>query len=268
MAGIIREARSIYKALEKVKKDQEKLINVQRDCGRDVSKMPSPDEVLNGRLGEQLEEFRKICEIAVQLRDIAEETGLIRTGHVVSDDNPKLDGKYAMITIRPKDGAYTLEEFHLYLLTYLKKPYFLGGVYAFEQLGTDILTIGKGWHVHIVCKLKPYVQFQELKRDLEKCMPGKLGETYTLQVGESDDGGKKKRVRKFLERRSDLEYALNYLDGDKHDDSKDAAVSLNTQWRLAMDLEDRFTWGEKVDFRMAITESSTGVGDCIVEEAD
>lgn len=273
MAGIIREARDIYKYLAKVKKDHEKFLTCLRDQGVDTTNATTVEEIMEGRLDEKLNEFEEICKIAVKLRNIAVDTGLIadKSGDGV-EDNPKLNGKYAMITIRPIEGAYTLEEFHIYLLTYLKKSYFLGGKYAFEQVGEDILSIGKGWHVHIVCKLKDYVQFQELERDIAKCIPGYVkpgseGNTkYIFQVGEKNDGSKK-RVRKFLERQRDLEYCLNYIDGDKHDADKEQAVSLNTQWRMAMDIEDVYTWGENVDFRRAaLPESSTKVGECIVEE--
>lgn len=279
MAGIIREARDIYKGMEKKKKEYMKRLDVIRDqCGKEPD-MPSVQEFMEGELNTKCEEFRQICEIAVRLRDIAIDTGLVcNKDGGDNNDNPRLEGKYAMITIRPEEGAFTLEEFHLYLLTYLKKSYFLGGVYTFEQLGEDVLTIGKGWHVHIVCKLKPYVQFQELERDVEKCIPGyvspkKLKENpglktkYLFQVGESGDN--KKRPRKFLNTHRDLEYCLNYLDGEKHDVEKALAVARNEDWRLAMDLEQRYTWGENIDFReRALPESSTRVGECLIEEVN
>lgn len=263
MAGIIREARDIYKSLKKAKAKYENDQAFAKDMGLNTSGNPTVDEWYNLRLTDKMNEFRQICEIAVQLRDVAIETGLVHNAdNDDDDDNPRLQGKYAMITIRPAEGIYGLKDFHIYLLCLLKKAYFLGGVYAFEQTGEDIASLGKGWHVHVVCKLKKYVQFQELKRDVEKCIPGTLGESYTLQVGD--------KRRKFLSKQRDLEYCLNYVTGHKYDSSKEPAVSLNTQWRLAMDLQDLYSWGEAIMAPQisAFPESSTMVGECIVEEAD
>lgn len=256
MSGIVREAKEIRKAIAKRKKAVEKQIQMSMDQGIDPGY--TIDEALKTVEQQHLEEFAAVCELAVKLRDIAVSTGFVQSRETIEGPE-RLDGKYAMITIRPKEGEYDLEHFHIYLLAWLKKKYFLGGVYTFEQCGEDTLTMGKGWHVHIICKLKPYVQFQELKRDVERCIPGVINESYTFEVGNEK--------RKFLSTKRDLEYCLNYIEGDKHNDDKVAAVNINNEWRRAMNLQRIYTWGDKVyNKECDLLESSPVAESVTIEE--
>lgn len=228
--------------MEKRKKDFHKQLQACIDQG--IEPGYTLEECIGNDLEREINRFKEECKIALRLRDVAMEVGLIKS---TSPQPLKLEGgwvgKYCLITIRPPHGS-CFTTFRLGVERYVKRPYFLNGEYAFEQCGENEDEIGNGFHVHILARVKEYCQFKELNRDVHKDIQG----DFMFQVG-SDK-------KKFLRTQTDLEFCQNYIRGDKHDDAKRAAVSWNAEWRAMNALEDIYIFNN---------ESSTMV---VVEEVD
>lgn len=168
-------------------------------------------------------EFRDQCKMAVALREIAMEEGLIKkqtseSGTPMLEDSPALGDRYALITIRPEPGT-CLVYFEKAVSEFMERPWVLGAEWHFEQTGTDESTWGDGFHVHIVAKCKKSIRVTEITQ----CAAKDFECRHTIQIGNDR--------KKFLKTERDLEYALNYIRGDKHDEDKEDAVALNEEWR-------------------------------------
>lgn len=84
-------------------------------------------------------EFREILKIAQELHTDYVETTMSQTCN------------WFFITIRPDVTKITFEEFKIIVLEkYLKRKCFKEFTLSFEQKGTDLDTIGNGFHCHIV----------------------------------------------------------------------------------------------------------------------
>jgi len=231
MAGIIREAKEIRRFLEKRKKEYEKNIMLGLDYGCTL------DERLEVDMEDAIQKFKKDCQIAMRLRDVAIEVGLMKKPALPTIENNRLVGKHCLMTIRPDNGT-DFATFKHDVETFTKRCYLLNGEYAFEQCGECEEELGNGFHVHILAQVKNYVQFQELKRDVHKDVRGQ----FMFQVGNDR--------HKFLKTETDLEYCRNYIRGDKHNEDKVAACLLNDTWRAMNNLNEIYYFNN---------ESSTAV---------
>lgn len=240
MSGIIREAKEIYKRMEKRKAEFRKQLQLAQDNGLDPGF--TLENCTSKDLEREITRFKEECKIALQLKQAAMEVGLIR-----APPTPQIEGglvgKYCLITIRPPDGTCFFN-FKTEVERYIKRPYFISGEYAFEQCGENAEDVGNGFHVHILACVKDYVQFKELNRDVHKDVSG----DFMFQVGNEK--------KKFLRTQTDLEFCQHYIRGDKHNDAKRAAISWNAEWRAMNALDDLYVFNN---------ESSTMV---VVEEAD
>lgn len=222
MAGIIREAKEINRYLEKRKKEAMKGWQLAVDQG--IEPGYTVEELLARDMDIAIERFKRECTLAVKLRDVAIEVGMIRSSTPTIGHSAKLVGRYCFISLRPAPGA-CFATFRYDVERFTRRGLFISGEYAFEQIGTSEDELGNGFHAHILAKVKDYVQFKEINRDAHADIRGE----FTIQVGDDK--------YKFLRTERDLEYCQNYIRGDKHDDSKVAACLLNDTWRAMNNLE-------------------------------
>lgn len=230
MSGLIVTAKSFQTILKKKKLDIAREIERFKEHGIDPGY--TLEDAMENELNKVAEDFRMQCRLAVKLRNIAMEEGLIKNdgdGTPRLEDSPALIGQYCLITVRPVAGT-CLVYFEKAIATFMERPFIIGAEYHFEQVGTTPETMGDGFHCHMILHTKSSKRANEIMKDLR----GDLECECSIQMGK--EIGKKKYY--FLKTEKDLEYALNYIRGDKHDDEKTDAVELNSEWRRINMLED------------------------------
>lgn len=226
MAGLIVTAKAFQTLLKKKEKDIRKMIDGAKDQGIDPGF--TVEEYMEGEMDRIAEEFRMQCRLAMKLKKVAEEEGLIKSndnGTPRLEDSPVLKDKYAMITIRPAEGT-CLVYFEKAVANFMDRPWILGAEYHFEQTGDSYEELGEGFHVHMVVKCKSSIRVTEILKHIAADFDCR----YSVQIGNNRN--------KFLKNERDLEYALNYIRGDKHEESKEAAVEMNEEWRTINGLKD------------------------------
>lgn len=220
MAGLIVTSKAFFKQMEKKRKEAIRSIQVFEDNG--INPGYTLDDVMDGEINRIKEEFRMQCRLAVELRKVAEEEGLIKSQDDRTpklEDSPTLGDRYALITMRPEDGT-CLVWFEQALNDLQHQPWIKNAEYHMEQVGDTDETLGNGFHAHMVCKVTKTKRAGDIVKDLVKHFePVRV----MIQIGNNKN--------KFLKTERDLEYALNYVRGDKHNDNKEAAVELNEDWR-------------------------------------
>lgn len=152
---------------------------------------------------------------------------LIRAKIMKSNDD-KLKDKWALITLRPEPDSCSLGNFIIDIHKLCKKKLILQCKYAFEQTGTDDNTKGKGFHCHILAKLRNNTNVQHI---IAACNFIKYN--CIIQVGN-------KSGRKFIPNKTELEWCENYINGDKHNDSKTQATIIDKIWRKENNIEDLY----------------------------
>lgn len=76
---------------------------------------------------------------------------------------PKKEKQSYMITVRPNDTKIDLIDFIQKVNSLTSRKCFLEGSYSFEQKGTCVDDLGKGFHVHIVAKMSQASKGQVLR---------------------------------------------------------------------------------------------------------
>lgn len=236
MAGLIITAKALQNKMDKYKKDilarQAAFESMGHDSGMDLNKM------LEQEMDKMVADFRLQCKLAVKLRDVAIEEGLIQPpktqGTPMLEDSPLLSGLYALITIRPAPGS-CLVFFETRVAQWMERPYIIGAEYVFEQVGEDEETMGEGFHAHAVVHLKKSTRAGAIAKDITGDMEPMA---CLVQIGE--DPAKHSKPKKFLKTQRDLEWSLNYIRGDKHNPEKADAVAVNEMWRKLNGLQERY----------------------------
>lgn len=202
MSGLIMTAKAFQKQL----KDRKKQIARDMDAGLDFGM--TMDEVLNAEMDRIAEDFRLQCRLAVKLKKIAEEEGLIKTEDRTPklEDSPTLVGQFCMITVRPVEGT-CLVYFEKAIATFMERPFIIGAEYHFEQVGTTPETMGNGFHCHMILHTKSSKRANDIMKDLRS----DLECVCSIEMGK--EIGKKKYY--ILKTERDLEYALNYIRGGR-----------------------------------------------------
>lgn len=169
----------------------------------------------------ELEKIKKdIIPKYFELKNLLEEEGVIRK------DNDGLEGKWAMITLRPEPGVCKIHTFINDCSKFFGKALFLEKSYVFEQTGKTIEEAGQGFHCHGIVKCKNYVNVKDITTAYTF-----IPYNCILQIGS-------KTGKKFLHSQKDLEFARNYINGNKFNDEKMKAVEIDKIWRADLKLKD------------------------------
>jgi hypothetical protein len=125
--------------------------------------------------------------------------------------------KRFFITIRPDDKRVSFELFRTKVLDYLSRKCFVGYTAQFEQKGVSEETLGEGFHVHIVAKMKQRSK-PEVLRDTLSSWKGWIEEGWIagncIQVEISSNG--EALIQNYLiEYKSDDEHKMLTLEWDE-----------------------------------------------------
>lgn len=129
------------------------------------------------------------------------------------------------VTIRPPDGS-DFGIFKQQVNCYIQSKTINQYEYSYEQTGESEDNLGHGFHVHmcIWSNLSPSHMIRDAVAKFIGC-----------QVKIGNDFSKKLHTQK------DLNQWRNYIRGDKHNESKDPAVLMNTLWRTEQNLDDLYS---------------------------
>lgn len=160
----------------------------------------------------------------MELEAVLKECNIIK-----KDNSTPIEGRYCMITLRPEEGAVNLHRFIFDVKELAHKNLFNKGEWVFEQSGETEEEAGKGFHAHMLMSVKDYVQVKDI---LNACKFIKYN--CMIQVG-------RKTGQKFIRGEKDLNFATNYIRGDKHDASKEIKVNIDKLWRPKKGIEEIYT---------------------------
>lgn len=192
---------NFYTAAVRLQKDIDKNLKVAMKT-RDIDFTRNPEEC--AKLKAHYEDmhmgyFRNHCRLGIQMmlayREIAEEEGLIEAAP---------SKQTFFITIRPKDASIDFPTFMKKVQTFVNRACFIEYSYSFEQKGENMDELGRGFHVHIVARMKQKSKGQVIRDTLStfkdicepQCVdvkicknPDSVIEGYLLNY-ESEDGHK------------------------------------------------------------------------------
>jgi len=166
------------------------------------------------------EKMKLTCKLMVIVKEERKLAGL--DNEESSSDNPVLTDKYwYLLTVRPPHDI-CFGTFSNRIELFVNRTMISSAEYSYEQTGESLDELGKGFHCHLVLH-SPYA-------------PSKLLEIINKDfVGWHSVVGKDSQ--KYLKCKRDLEFARNYIRGEKHNDSKKPAVLMNTAWREKLKLK-------------------------------
>lgn len=139
---------------------------------------------------------------------------------ICNDPTEKLSERHVFITLRPEENTCCLQTFMYHCEQFFKKNLFINSEWVFEQTGKTELEQGKGFHCHGIAIVKNYVAVKDIIKAYEF-----IPYNCILQIGRKDS------KTKFITNERDLDYARNYIRGDKHNDEKEKAVIIDKIWR-------------------------------------
>jgi len=160
------------------------------------------------------DKFKRICARVNDMNKIIE-----------SFKEDKLKNYWYLITIAPDKDKWILPTFIQKVKELCERKVFLEWEYCFEQKGETELDIGLNYHSHIVCESKYLAMniLEKMKNLLPNCV---------IKIGNDKC--------KYLKFESDVTFAKNYIRGDKHKKSKEAAVLMDSVWRIKNNLHNLY----------------------------
>lgn len=149
--------------------------------------------------------------------------------------------EYYLITLTPGMGV-DIERFKQLVERFVNRKFVRGYVYAFEQSGEVEEAMGKNPHVHIIVRQKKHYGRSKIKQYVDETF-------HSLYKPEGLKGNSIKPQFadvKCLKSATVNTQVENYLDGNKKDDSKHAAVELNGKWRTLYGIDQSYKGGDLV----------------------
>jgi len=202
----------MYKAAEAVEnamiKERKRINVMQQNIGFDDLKKA---ELIADAEEHAYDKFKRICARVTEISKIIGES-----------KEEKVKNFWYLITINPDKSKWVLHSFVNYIKELICSKYFIRAEFVFEQKGINLLTIGENYHCHIVCESKYYSA--EILRHLNK------NANSMIQIG--------KPGHKYLKFESDIEFAKNYIRGDKHNKDKEPAIAMDAIWRKNENLDE------------------------------
>lgn len=149
--------------------------------------------------------------------------------------------EYYLITLTPGMGV-DIERFKQLVERFVNRKFVRGYVYAFEQSGEVEEAMGKNPHVHIIVRQKKHYGRSKIKQYVDETF-------HSLYKPEGLKGNSIKPQFadvKCLKSTTVNTQVEKYLEGDKKDDSKHAAVELNGKWRTLYGIDQSYKGGDLV----------------------
>lgn len=148
---------------------------------------------------------------------------------ICSSDDESLQGRFALITLRPEENTVSLSAFKNDIKKLVDKSLFLDYHYVLEQTGKSEEEMGRGFHTHILAKLKKHTNVQHITTACNF-----IKYNCIIQVGS-------KNGKKFLKTKNDYDYCMNYIQGEKHNKEKEAAVQIDKIWRVRNEIQSIYS---------------------------
>lgn len=217
MAGLLKFGRDMRKELEK---RVAREIKANADCGTNYDEK----EIYQHNKERLLAEIKNDCLLALEIRSILEETGMM------SKQSTKISGNWMWITLRPADEhKHRFADFrNLVENTYLNRAMFLDKIWVWEQKGETPETIGKGYHVHILANMRKGLMktqaIKDTKSTFNKWLNGEVPDAFVeIEYVRSEDH---------------YNNICAYIQGYKKDDWKEPACILDPEWRTSKGLKN------------------------------
>lgn len=179
------------------------------------------EELYNKALNNNIKQFESNCRLGIQLmmkfKEIAIDEGLT--------PNNLVKQTY-FITIRPDTSSITFYDFYNKVSEYLNRKCFIEYTCSFEQKGTCNETIGTGFHVHIIAKMKQRSK-GEVLRDTQRTFKNSTSANcIQVDVLKSEEDLHKTKS-----------YILEYTSDDGH---KMPTKEWDEAWRLQWGLQSSY----------------------------
>lgn len=127
--------------VNKAKKDAMKFANAMEECGKDYKE--EYQKIYQSALDSEMKKFEEYLEFSSRLHE----------RYLEVCGSAKGDREY-FITIRPDTTMCEFIDFRMKVEKFLERKCFISYTYSFEQKGECLEDLGKGFHVHIVAKMK------------------------------------------------------------------------------------------------------------------
>lgn len=179
------------------------------------------DELYNKAVDKNIKQFESNCRLGIQLmmkfKEIAADEGLTQ--------NDSIKQTY-FITVRPDTSSISFHDFYKKVSDYLNRKCFIEYTCSFEQKGTDNNSLGQGFHVHIIAKMKQRSK-GEVLRDTQRTFKQSTS-ANCIQVD----------ILKTTEDKNKTEsYILEYTSDDGH---KMPTKEWDEAWRLQWGLQSSY----------------------------
>lgn len=149
------------KAARKIKSDYEKNPMVSQEV-IDTLAIKTYDNVLN----DKADTIERLCEM-LEDPDNRYANAMQRLVGIISNKSANIQTKQSyMITIRPDHTKIDFFDFKQHVEQFVTRKCFVEYKYSFEQKGTDPMSLGHGFHVHIVAKMKQRSKSEVLRDTL------------------------------------------------------------------------------------------------------
>lgn len=136
------------------------------------------------------------------------------------EDKPSKEDTGYFITIRPDDSKVSFDDFKDKIMKLLQRACFVEYDMSFEQAGKVVSDIGKGFHCHIVAKMKQRSK-GEVLRDLERTFATWINDGLIASncIDVCTTKNRKELTSKYL---------IQYVSDDDH---KAATKDIDSLWR-------------------------------------
>lgn len=134
--------------VNKAKKAARKAADTAESIGQDYR--TAYELTYNTIMKSEMSLFREYLEVSKQLHS-----------EYIEFSNPSKQSYF--ITIRPDDSKCSITDFIVKVESFMKRKCFISYSLSYEQKGTSIEDLGKGFHVHIVADMKQASKGQVLR---------------------------------------------------------------------------------------------------------
>lgn len=168
--------------------------------------------------------------------DVAEEDAII-AGRLLERVLPHLKPQpenvkdfIYFITLRPIDNVMTFAAFHEKVLKLVNQKQYLDYELVFEQKGETSITLGHGFHAHIIARVKPTTRKRHIIDKIQSQFYGYIGANQPF-------------VQPMTPNKN-VEYYKNYIrDGKDKVEEKSVAHGMDSKFRKLHKIKDLYSHG-------------------------
>lgn len=219
---MIADVKRAKKIAEKTKKGLSELPRAERER--------SAKDMFQQTLDDEADTIERVCEMLEDPNN-RYANAVQRFVGLIANRQAGIQKKQSyMITIRPDDKKIDFPTFMIEVEQFVKRKCFLNYVYSFEQKGTDPMSLGSGFHVHIVADMK-----QRSKSEV-------LRDTLSSWKSWIDNGLVAANCIDVVTTKNAEALVQNYLiDYTSDDDHKEVTKSWDEMWRSGCGIDPLYT---------------------------